>query len=351
MSNQTETINCPTFGYDSTDRIMLAHGEGGRLMRQLIRQRILPVFDNEFLQPADDAAILPGSQGRLAMTTDSFVVSPLFFPGGDIGSLAIYGTVNDLAVAGAQPHWISLGLILEEGLEISILERVLKSAATAANRVGVQIVTGDTKIVPRGAVDKLFINTTGVGELFAAAPGGPQSLQVGDQLIVTGPIGRHGIAVMAARESLNLDPPPQSDSAPLLDAVQSLQRANISFRSARDATRGGLGAVLHEWADASGKTLVVRESELPVTADVRGACEILGLDPIHVANEGTMLIAIPRDDSERAVCALRSVREAAHATCIGRVEPRTSAPVVVERGTRQLIPLDEPIGAPLPRIC
>jgi hydrogenase expression/formation protein HypE len=330
---------------------MLAHGEGGRLMRQLIRRRIMPVVDNEFLRLSGDAAILPPVRGPIALTTDSFVVSPLFFPGGDIGSLAVYGTVNDLAVAGARPRWISLAIILEEGLEIVVLERVLASVAAAAKRVGVLVVAGDTKVVTRGAADKLFINTTGIGEVVGTPPDGPEVLEVGDELIVTGPIGRHGIAVMTVREELQFDPTPQSDSAPLVDAVASLQHAAVPIRALRDATRGGIGAVLHEWAEASGKTLSIHERLLPVLPEVRGACELLGLDPIHVANEGTMVVAVPHSQASRAIDALRGVPETAGSACIGRVEPRGLAAVLVERGARQKIPLDEPMGAPLPRIC
>jgi len=308
-------------------------------------------FDNNCLRLAGDAAVLPKLGGPPAMTTDSFVVSPLFFPGGDIGSLAVYGTVNDLAVAGARPRWISLALILEEGLEIAVLERVLESVAAAAARVGVEVVTGDTKVVPRGAADRLFINTTGIGEIVATAPVGPQAIEVGDALIVTGPIGRHGMAVMAAREGIEFDPPPRSDSAPLVDAVAALQVAGLPVRALRDATRGGLGAVMHEWADACGKTLAIEERSLPVLPEVRGACELLGLDPIHVANEGTMVVAVPLEAAERAVAELRGVSETAQSAIIGHVETRGIAAVVVERGIGQKIPLDEPIGAPLPRIC
>jgi hydrogenase expression/formation protein HypE len=351
MATAIREISCPLPGVRANDRIMLAHGEGGRLMRRLIREQIIPKFDNEYVRLAGDAALLPACTQPLAMTTDSFVVSPLFFPGGDIGSLAVFGTVNDLAVVGAQPRWISLALILEEGLEIAILELVLASIAAAAKQVGVPVVTGDTKVVPRGAADKLFINTTGVGEIVGCAPLGPHSLDVGDEIIVTGPIGRHGIAVMVAREGLDFDPPPRSDSAPLVEAVNALRQANVPVRALRDATRGGVGAVLHEWAEASGKTLAIQEQRLPVTPDVRGACELLGLDPIHVANEGTMLVAVPPGQAKIAVAILSSVAETKHAVQIGRVEPRGIAAVVVERGARQMIPLDEPVGAPLPRIC
>ena len=254
MEATTGILSCPVTGPAATERILLAHGEGGRLMRQLIRRQIVPVFDNEFLRLAGDAAMLPAVRCPLAVTTDSFVVSPLFFPGGDIGSLAVYGTVNDLAVAGARPRWITLALILEEGLEIAVLERILASIAVAAKRVGVLVVAGDTKVVPRGAADQLFINTTGIGEVVATTPAGPLALEVGDELIVTGPIGRHGMAVMAAREGIEFDPPPRSDSAPLVDAVIAIQQSTVPVRALRDATRGGLGAVLHEWAEASGKT-------------------------------------------------------------------------------------------------
>jgi hydrogenase expression/formation protein HypE len=351
MGATTTNLNCPVTTVTTTDRVMLAHGEGGRLMRQLIHRRIMPVVDNEYLRIAGDAAVLPSLHGPIAMTTDSFVVSPLFFPGGDIGSLAVYGTVNDLAVVGAQPRWISLALILEEGLELSVLERILASVVAAAQRVGVLVVAGDTKVVPRGAADKLFINTTGIGEILGRAPCGPHSLQPGDEIIVTGPIGRHGIAVMVAREGLDFDPPPRSDCAPLVEAVNALRQANVPVRALRDATRGGMGAVLHEWAEASGKTLAIQERRLPVTPDVRGACELLGLDPIHVANEGTMLVAVPPGETNKAIAALSPIAETKHAVHIGRVEPRGIAAVVVERGAQQMIPLDEPVGAPLPRIC
>jgi hydrogenase expression/formation protein HypE len=351
MGTTATSVSCPLTNVTSTERVMLAHGEGGRLMRQLIHQRIIPAVENELLGIAGDAAVLPKLQGRIALTTDSFVVSPLFFPGGDIGSLAVYGTVNDLAVAGAAPSWISLALILEEGLELAVLERVLASVAEAAKRAGVLVVTGDTKVVPRGAADQIFINTTGIGEFVAAPPAGPRAMEVGDELIVTGPIARHGIAVMAAREGLALDPPPESDSAPLVDAVVALQQAGVPLRAMRDATRGGVSAVLHEWAEASGKTLLIEEQMLPVTPEVRGACELLGLDPIHVANEGTMVIAVPQDCAEQAIDVLRIVPETTRSVRIGHVGARSLAPVLVERLAGQKIPLDEPIGAPLPRIC
>lgn len=333
------------------DRILLAHGEGGRLSRQLVAERIATRFANEFLTPLADAARLPPLAGRPVLTTDSFVVTPLFFPGGDIGSLAVFGTANDLAVAGARPRWLSLALILEEGLPFALLDRVLESIAAAAIRADMQVVTGDTKVVPRGAADQLFITTTGLGELIEPAPDGPQALTPGDELLVSGPIGRHGIAVLAARDALGFEPPPQSDCGPLFASVEALRTSGIPCRAIRDATRGGVAAVLHEWAAASRCTLEIDEGQLPVTGDVRGACELLGLDPLFVACEGTMVVAVPPGWAAAAVSALRQHSESAGAAVIGRVISPAAAPVVVRRMFGKLQPLDEPSGAPLPRIC
>ncbi|HUE69697.1 MAG TPA: hydrogenase expression/formation protein HypE [Pirellulaceae bacterium] len=344
------SLHCPSGG-DDQERVLLAHGEGGRLSRRLIRDRIAGRLANPFLSSLADAAILPPLAGRPVFTTDSFVVTPLFFPGGDIGTLAVYGTVNDLAVSGARPMWLSLSLILEEGLPLATLDRVLSSIAAASQRCGVAIVTGDTKVVPRGTADQLFINTTGVGELLEPAPAGPQTLEPGDVLLASGPIGRHGVAVLAAREALGFDPPPVSDCAPLWDAVHALRTGGIRCRALRDATRGGVAAVLHEWATANPVTLEIDESRLPITDDVRGVCELLGLDPLLVACEGTMVAAVPADYAEAALSALRQVPESAAAAIIGRVTAPRSTRVVVRRLLGRLQPLDEPAGAPLPRIC
>jgi hydrogenase expression/formation protein HypE len=317
----------------------------------LLRERIGPALGRNSALQFDDAAVLPIISGELAFTTDSFVVSPLFFPGGDIGTLAIYGTINDLAVAGARPRWISLSLILEEGLPIRTLDRVLASIASAARECAVTIVTGDTKVVPRGAVDKLFINTSGIGELVTPRPVGPASIQPGDELLVSGPIGRHGVAVMAAREPFDFQPCPKSDCAPLLTAVDALRKADVPVRAMRDATRGGVAAVLHEWAAACGATMAIEEQRLPVTGEVRGICELLGLDPLHVANEGTMVVAVPPGCAEVALQAMRSGGVSSEAAIIGRVQPKAISPVLVQRGLGRFLPLDEPVGAPLPRIC
>ncbi|MCA9102582.1 MAG: hydrogenase expression/formation protein HypE [Planctomycetales bacterium] len=337
--------------HDQTDRITLAHGEGRRAMRTLIGKRIAPLLGAADSCALGDAAVLPVIDRPVVMTTDSFVVSPLFFPGGDIGTLAVNGTVNDLAVAGSLPRWISLALIIEEGLPWETLARVLESVGRAARAAGVEVVTGDTKVVPRGAADQLFINTTGVGELIGDAPHGPASLRPGDELVGSGRIGQHGVAVMAVREELGLEPPPVSDCAPLVEAVAALRRAAMPVRAMRDATRGGVATVLHEWAGESGLTLWVDEPRVPISPVVRGTCELLGIEAIHMANEGTMLVAVEAGYGDAAAEALRRVPVSSRASVIGGVVARNSEPVLVRRATGREFPLDEPTGAVLPRIC
>ncbi len=345
-------VNCPVSVTANADCVTLAHGEGGRLSRKLIQDRIIHSLKNEFLIAMNDAAHLPEIQGPLALTTDSFVVSPLFFPGGDIGSLSVFGTVNDLAVSGAKPLWITLSLIIEEGLPLVVLDRILESIACAAQETGVKIVAGDTKVVPRGAADGLFINTTGVGELIKPIPPGPQTLQEKDELIVSGPIGRHGIAILTVREELAMEPVPQSDCGSLIRPVKRLrEELGDQIRCLRDATRGGVAAVMHEWAEACGLTLSLDERSIPVSPEVRGVCELLGLDPLHVANEGTMLIAVKQGAGAAAVEVLQSLAETAEPRLIGTVNPRGIAPVTVRRTLGPEQPLDDPLGSPLPRIC
>lgn len=348
--NSLTGMQCPNPATGDNERIQLAHGEGGRLMRNLLRQAILPPFANEFLEPGGDAAVLPPLAGPLVFTTDSYVVTPLVFPGGDIGSLSVYGTVNDLAVAGARPRWISLGMIIEEGFPVTLLRQILDSIERASEGAEVTVVTGDTKVVPRGAVDGLFLNTAGVGERIFDMPG-PSRLQSGDALLVSGPLGRHGVAVLAAREQLDFDPPPRSDSAPLFPAVERLRSAGIPVKALRDATRGGLSAVLHEWSECCGRSMQIEADLLPVTLDVQGAAELLGLDPLHIACEGTMAIAVESSEADRALEVLRQVAVGRSAARIGMVTDAQIAPVVIRRALGQLVPLDEPWGSPLPRIC
>jgi hydrogenase expression/formation protein HypE len=247
--------------------------------------------------------------------------------------------------------WLSFAMIIEEGLPWNTLDAVLQSAAAAARRANVRIVTGDTKVVPRGAADGLFITTTGLGEAIASTPPGPASLRPGDALLVTGALGQHGIAVLAAREDLAFDPPPTSDCQPLWDVVDALLAAALDLRAMRDATRGGVAAVLYEWAEVCGQSLTIDEAALPVSDVVRGACELLGLDPIHVANEGLMVVALPDHQADAALTALRAVPACTRAARIGTVAGKSIAPVVVRRGSHLILPLDEPLGAPLPRIC
>jgi hydrogenase expression/formation protein HypE len=317
-----------------------------------VSEHILPAFNNPALSEMSDAASLLAEGRRLAVTTDSFVVSPLFFPGGDIGSLAVFGTVNDLSVSGAKPRWLTLSLIIEEGFPIPLLDHIIKRIAQAAMACGVVVVAGDTKVVPRGKCDGLFVNTTGLGELIDPVPPGPSALQEGDVLMVSGPIGHHGLAVLCARDDLGFDPLPRSDSAPLIDPIRKLREAvGPHIRTMRDATRGGVSAVLHEWASASRLTMAIRERDIPLSSDVRGACEVLGLDPLHAANEGTFVAAIVPQFADAALATLTAVPQTRNAAMIGEVVSRQIAPVTIRRLLGRNQPLDEPSGAAFPRIC
>ena len=351
INQQNDGPGCPILSEVDGERITLAYGEGGRLSRQLIGERILTRFANDQLNELGDAALLTSNTRRLAFSTDGYTVTPLFFPGGDIGKLAVFGTTNDLAVSGAIPRWLSLSLIIEEGLPWSVLDRVLDSIQHASAIANATIVTGDTKVVPYGAADKLFITTSGVGEVLEPAPPGARSLQPDDVLIVSGPIGSHGAAILCAREKFDFDPLPASDCASLSQPLISLYSAGLTPRAVRDATRGGVAAVLHEWADASGLTCVINESAIPVADCVRGICELLGLDPLHFANEGTFVLSTRPELVESTLDLLREHRATHQAAVIGWVKPRRNGPVLVVRGIGREVVLDEPSGAPLPRIC
>jgi hydrogenase expression/formation protein HypE len=350
--NNGETwFTCPIVSHDEGDRITLAYGEGGRLSRKLIRERLLSRFGNDHLRQLGDAALLPTKSGQIAFSTDAYTVTPLFFPGGDIGKLAVFGTVNDLAVSGAIPRWLSLSLVIEEGLVWSVLDRILDSVQAAATLANVSIVTGDTKVVPRGAVDQIFLTTSGIGEILLPAPVGPVGLQLDDVLIVSGPIGCHGAAVLCAREQLDFDPTPTSDCAPLTTPLVALHAAGLVPRAVRDATRGGVAAVLHEWADASHLTCVIDDASVPVGDEVRVICELLGLDPLNLANEGTFVLATPVGLVEQTLAVLGQHAVTARSAIIGRLHPRRIAPVTIVRAIGREVVLDEPSGSPLPRIC
>lgn len=344
-------MHCPLPTDGAEERVLLAHGEGGASMRRLLAEHVLPRFGRDGASALDDAVVLPILDGRPVLSTDAFVVSPLFFPGGDIGRLAVFGTVNDLAVRGAEPLWLTLSLILEEGLPLAVLDRVLDGAAEAARRCNVAIVAGDTKVVPRGAADGMFLSTTGLGRLLEPAPTGAATIDVTDVLLVSGPIGRHGVAILAAREEMQFDPPPTSDCGPLLELVAALRTVGVRPKAMRDATRGGVTAVLHEWSRDCGRTLVVEENWVPVSAEVRGVSELLGLDPLSIANEGTMVLAVRSEDVSAALAALRRTENGNQAAPIGEVRARGAVPVIVKRPLGREQPLIEPAGAPLPRIC
>ena len=348
MSLSPESLGCPVPRAEG-ERVLLAHGEGGRLTRRLIRELLLPRLDNDALRPLADGAVVAAPAGRMVLTTDSYVVSPLFFPGGDIGKLAVHGTVNDLAVCGARPRYLSLGLIVEEGLPLDTLRRVLESLGEAARACGVYVVTGDTKVVPRGAADGLFLNTAGVGELRADVDLAATRVRPGDQVLVSGTVGDHGIAILSAREGLGLGEEVRSDTAPLDGMVHALLD-EVGVRFLRDATRGGVAAVLHELSDAAGVSVILDEAAVPVSEPVRGACELLGLDPLYVANEGKLVAVVAPEDAGRALACLRA-HPLGRAAVIGEVRPRDRTPVQVRGLLGSLRALDEPSGAPLPRIC
>jgi hydrogenase expression/formation protein HypE len=344
------SLTCPV-AQATGERILLAHGEGARLTRRLIHEEIVPALGNEFLRVLSDGAVLPSVEGRLAVTTDGSVVAPLFFPGGDIGKLAIYGAVNDLAVCGAEPLYVTLGLIIEEGLPIEVLRRVLSSVGEAARCCHVLVVTGDTKVVPRGAADQLFLHTTGIGRLRPGIDLGPHRIAPRDCILVSGTIGDHGLAILAAREGLDSETTLVSDSAPLHELCNSLLSSGADIHFLRDPTRGGVSAVLHEVAEAAGVSVTLEEGALPISPAVRGASEILGLDPLYVANEGKLLAIVAADDTAKALACLRAQPLGARAAQIGSVCEGTKGEVTVRGMLGELRVLDEPSGAPLPRIC
>jgi len=332
------------------DRITLAHGSGGAAYHELVAEVFLPAFTNDMLAPLGDAAICANSGAQLAFTTDSFVVQPRFFPGGDIGRLAVCGTVNDLAVSGATPRYLSVGMILEAGLPVSELRRITASMAAAAREAGVTIVTGDTKVVEKGGCDGIYINTAGVG-LFerrplAACP------RAGDMILISGGLAEHGLAVLAARQNLDFTPPLLSDVAPLAELAAALLKAAPHTTCMRDPTRGGLAATLHEWAEAAMSTITVEEAALPLKAPVSAACALLGLDPLYVANEGKLAASVPPAQAQAALQVLQAHPLGRHAAIIGRVEERRPGMPLLLRtayGGERIVAL--PRGELLPRIC
>lgn len=339
------------------DKVQMSHGGGGRVMRQLIQDLFIKSFKSPFSGSEHDSVALPveiPQGGRLAFTTDSYVVKPLFFPGGDIGSLSVHGTVNDLAMSGARPLYLSLGLILEEGLPMEVLERVIESVGRAARDCGVLVVTGDTKVVERGKGDGIFINTSGVGVIDEGLSIEPASVRPGDAVLVSGDLGRHGIAIMAAREGIEFETSIESDSAPLARMVRALLAEGVRPTCLRDLTRGGLAAALNEIASGSGHGIAIDEGAVPVLGEVRGACEMLGLDPLYVANEGRMVAFVPEKDAERALSVMRNHEVGRNCVRIGTVaaaEDRARPRVVIRSALGVDRILDLLSGEQLPRIC
>lgn len=343
-------LQCPLPFADS-DCITLAHGGGGRMTHQLISGIFYPAFRNPLLAQDHDGCVFPVSAGTMAYSTDSFVVDPLFFPGGNIGDLAVNGTINDLACCGARPFYLTAGFILEEGLPLKDLHAIVGAMRLAADKAGVQIVAGDTKVVERGKCDKLFINTSGIGLVAEGIRIAPGQASPGDAILCSGPIGLHGITILSVRESLGFETTLQSDTAPLNHMISHLLKEIEEVHVLRDPTRGGVGSTLNEIAEASQVEITLEESFLPVPEAVRAASEILGLDPLYIANEGLVLVILPEPHADRALAALRRFPEGKQATRIGSVSGK-GKPVVKMKtyyGGHRIV--DRLNGEQLPRIC
>jgi hydrogenase expression/formation protein HypE len=333
------------------ERITMAHGAGGKATQTLVEALFLEAFRNPLLEPLEDQAVFAVNAGRMAVTTDSFVVSPLFFPGGDIGDLAVNGTVNDIAVSGARPLYLTAGFILEEGFPTADLRRIAQSMARAAEAAGVSIVTGDTKVVQRGKADGCFINTSGIGVIERPVELGASHVRPGDAILVSGPIGDHGVTIMLARGELDLVADLVSDTAPLHGLIDSVLSAVPGVRCMRDATRGGVATVLNEIAASAGVAVVVDESAVPVRKEVRGACEILGIDPLYAACEGRLVAFVAAEDAQATLRAMRSHTLGREAAIVGttRSDPPGLVLLKTQFGGSRIA--DMLVGDPLPRIC
>lgn len=331
--------------------IVMGHGSGGKMMNDLIRHLFASEFQNDLLGQMGDAAALDLPPGKVAFTTDSFVVSPLFFPGGDIGELAVNGTVNDLAMRGANPLYLSAGFILEEGLPMETLGRVAASMSKACKAANVQIAAGDTKVVNKGHGDGIYINTTGIGLIPEGVDIAPQNARPGDVILVSGTLGDHGIAIMSVREGLQFDSAIESDTAPLNSLVNSMLAVTREIHCLRDATRGGLSAVLNELAEASKIGIEFEETKVPIRPEVASACEMLGLDPFYIANEGKLVAIVPEKWAEKILMAMRSSEFGRHAAIIGRVTADHPGLVVARTAIGASRVVDLPAGELLPRIC
>jgi hydrogenase expression/formation protein HypE len=334
----------------SQDKILLAHGSGGKLTHRLLKEMVFPAFSNPVLEKAEDSAILD-LPGKTAFTTDSFVVKPIFFPGGDIGKLAVYGTVNDLAVMGAKPMYLTAACIVEEGLEIKVLEKIIKSMANAARESGVKIVGGDLKVVEKSACDKIFINTTGLGLLAAKINISGHNARAGDAVIINGNIGEHAAAIMSARQDYKLKTSIKSDCAGLNHLIAKILAGSKNIHVMRDPTRGGVATTLNEIAGQSNVEIQIEEDSLPVSPAVRGLCEILGIDPLYMANEGKVLVFVQEKDSGKVLSAMRKHPLGKKACLIGQVTRKNNPRVLLRTSIGSTRILDMLTGEQLPRIC
>ncbi|HJQ65989.1 MAG TPA: hydrogenase expression/formation protein HypE [Gemmatimonadales bacterium] len=347
----TAGLTCPAPS-SAPERVQLGHGSGGKMSAALLRDRFLPHFANDVLAQLGDAAVVDIGSHAVAMSTDTFVVQPLEFPGGNIGSLAVHGTVNDLAMMGARPQWLSAGFVLEEGLPFDVLDRIVRAMADAARAAGVLLVTGDTKVVERGKADGVFINTTGIGLRPADFAPAPVRARAGDAVIVSGPLGCHGIAIMTAREGLAFEAEITSDTAALTPLVERLRdRLGAAVHALRDPTRGGLASALNEIAAAAGIGVVLDETALPIPDPVAAACEMLGFDPLYVANEGVLVAFVPEARAEDAVEALHGHPLGHSAARIGRAVAAHPGMVILETAIGGTRVVDMLPGDQLPRIC
>ena len=346
-----EGPHCPV-PHAPSDCVQLGHGSGGKMSAALLKDRFLPLFSNPVLDQLGDAAVLDLAGAELAFSTDTFVVSPLEFPGGNIGSLAVHGTVNDLAMMGATPRYLSAGFVIEEGLPFDLLDRILAAMADAARAAGVLLVTGDTKVVERGKADGLFLNTTGIGVLHADFRPAPHRAVAGDAVIVSGPIGRHGMAIMSVREQLGFEADITSDSAALVPLVALLRdHHRDAVRVLRDPTRGGMASALNEIATASSVGIELDEPAIPVPGPVAAACEMLGLDPLYVANEGMLVALVAGEHAAAVVATLRGHPLGRDATVVGRVVQQHPAMVIIRSRIGGSRVVDMLPGDQLPRIC
>ncbi|MGQ3685493.1 MAG: hydrogenase expression/formation protein HypE [Candidatus Loosdrechtia sp.] len=333
------------------ERILLSHGSGGKLSYQLTQEMFLKAFDNEFLSPLNDQAIFDLSASRLAFTTDSFVVSPIFFPGGDIGKLSVCGTINDLAVGGAEPVYLSASFIIEEGILIQELRIIVDSMARTARQTGVKIITGDTKVVEKGKGDKLFINTSGIGIIRNDRTFSPHLIRPGDMILVSGSMGDHGIAILCHREGIQMEVPVESDCAPLYNLVHDMVSQSDGIRAMRDPTRGGLATTLNELAISSNYGMIIKEDLIPVKEEVRGACEILGFDPLYLANEGKLIVIASQESATAVLEIMKKNPLGRDAALIGTVVDKPQGKVLLETAIGNKRFLDMLSGEQLPRIC